>query len=108
MGGNPETGGRESPRDRNGIVQNGRSKQPLQQQMQPQQQQPPQQQQDDEIRNGSRYSSTKVTSSSQNNNRLSRVSPDSQSDRIAATDSGPPPGEHEELDSNSEFPDYLT
>lgn len=101
LGSTPEIGGRESPRDRNGIVQNGRTKQPLQQQqVQPQQQ--------DDVRNGGRYNSAKVTSSQNNNTRLTRVSPDSQSDRIAATDSGPPPVEHEEIDSNSEFPDYLT
>lgn len=42
-------------------------------------------------------------------NGLSRVSPDSQSDRIAATDSGPPmePDIENKLDANSEYPRYL-
>lgn len=122
----PETGGRESPRDRNnGIIQNGRTKQPLQhqqplimqqqhqqqqqqqmyqRQQQQQQQQHHQQQQLDDVRNGgSRYNNTSGKIS-----RLSRVSPDSQSDRIAATDSGPPPSvDDEKIDLNSEFPDYV-
>lgn len=66
----------------NGVVQNGRSK----------------------VEDKDRIRHSKVSSSTQN--RVARVSPDSQSDRIAATDSGPP--ESENIDTNSEFPDYLT
>lgn len=65
----------------NGVVPNGRSKQ--------------------EDKDRSRYS--KVSSSTQ---RI-RVSPDSQSDRIAATDSGPPLETDRKVDTKSEFPDYL-
>lgn len=147
LGSTPESGGRESPRDRNGIVQNGRTKQPFQQQqpqqmlqqqqkeqvqllqqqqqqlqqqqqqqqllqqqqqqLQQQQQQQQHLQQDDDVRNGTgRYSSGKMSSSQ--NSRLTRVSPDSQSDRISVADSGLAlSGDHDEIDSHSEFPDYI-
>lgn len=46
-----------------------------------------------------------VSSSSQH--RVARVSPDSQSERISATDTGPPPI-NTLRETNNEFPDYLT
>lgn len=58
---------------------------------------------EDERSERSRWNS--VTSSTQH--RITRVSPDSQSERISATDSGPPP--INTLQGTSpEFPDYLT
>ncbi|GLV31625.1 Suppressor of Triplolethal [Carabus blaptoides fortunei] len=47
----------------------------------------------------------KVSSTTHNGNSVTRVSPDSQADRIMPADSGPP---SKKVESKSEFPDYLT